>query len=49
MAQQPELTYQRNNIRVDKVSALQKRIAARIGLGGECFKETPNWLICLSI
>ncbi|MCW7549158.1 hypothetical protein OO184_14755 [Photorhabdus sp. APURE] len=42
LAQQPELTYQRNNIRVDKVSALQKRIAARIGLGGECFKEKPN-------
>nr|AAN64227.1 Orf23 [Photorhabdus luminescens] len=42
LAQQPELTYQRNNIRVDKVSALQKRIAARIGLGGECFKDNPN-------
>ncbi|WP_118985806.1 hypothetical protein [Photorhabdus sp. CRCIA-P01] len=42
LAQQPELTYQRNNIRIDKVSALQKRIAARIGLGGECFKDNPN-------
>ncbi|AWK41520.1 hypothetical protein GPY51_05245 [Photorhabdus laumondii subsp. laumondii] len=42
LAQQPELTYQRNNIRIDQVSALQKRIAARIGLGGECFKEKPN-------
>ncbi|MDE1482849.1 hypothetical protein [Xenorhabdus bovienii] len=42
LAQQPELTYQRHNIRIDKVSALQKRIAARIGLGGECFKETPD-------
>ncbi|PQQ35838.1 hypothetical protein C6H65_23600, partial [Photorhabdus luminescens] len=42
LAQQPELTYQRNNIRVDKVSALQKRIAARIGLGEECFKDNPN-------
>ncbi len=42
LAQQPELTYQRNNIRIDKVSALQKRIAARIGLGGECFKDKPN-------
>ncbi|KGM29021.1 hypothetical protein KS18_04400 [Photorhabdus luminescens] len=42
LAQQPELTYQRNNIRIDQVSALQKRIAARLGLGGECFSETPN-------
>ncbi|WP_289993349.1 hypothetical protein [Photorhabdus laumondii] len=42
LAQQPELTYQRNNIRIDKVSALQKRIAARLGLGGECFSKTPN-------
>ncbi|WP_445374403.1 hypothetical protein ACSLVK_20330 [Photorhabdus tasmaniensis] len=42
LAQQPELTYQRNNIRIDKVSALQKRIAARLGLGGECFSETPD-------
>ncbi|TDB57284.1 hypothetical protein [Photorhabdus khanii] len=39
LAQQPELAYQRNNIRIDKVSALQKRIAARIGLGGKCFEE----------
>ncbi len=42
LAQQPELTYQRNNIRIDKVSALQKRIAARLGLGGKCFEETPK-------
>ncbi|MDE9518064.1 hypothetical protein KKJ17_10010 [Xenorhabdus bovienii] len=42
LAQQPELTYQRNNIRIDKVSALQKRIAARIGLGEECFSEKPD-------
>ncbi|NHB91603.1 hypothetical protein [Photorhabdus cinerea] len=42
LAQQPELTYQRNNIRIDKVSALQKRIAARLGLGGECFSDVPN-------
>ncbi|PQQ40397.1 hypothetical protein C6H65_15365 [Photorhabdus luminescens] len=42
LAQQPELTYQRNNIRIDKVSALQKRIAARLGLGGECFSDIPN-------
>ncbi|QXF33834.1 hypothetical protein CE143_12290 [Photorhabdus luminescens] len=42
LSQQPGLAYQRNNIRIDKVSALQKRIAARLGLGGECFKETPE-------
>ncbi|CAQ84194.1 MULTISPECIES: hypothetical protein [Photorhabdus] len=42
LAQQPKLTYQRNNIRIDKVSALQKRIAARLGLGGECFKAEPD-------
>ncbi|MCA6219041.1 hypothetical protein [Photorhabdus antumapuensis] len=42
LAQQPELIYQRNNIRIDKVSALQKRIAARLGLGGECFRDTPD-------
>ncbi len=42
LAQQPELTYHRNNIRIDKVSTLQKRIAARLGLGGECFRETPD-------
>uniref|UniRef100_UPI0036DB2029 hypothetical protein n=1 Tax=Photorhabdus sp. RM322S TaxID=3342825 RepID=UPI0036DB2029 len=42
LAQQPELAYQRNNIRIDKVSALQKRIAARLGLGKKCFNETPD-------
>lgn len=42
LSQQPSLAYQRNNIRIDKVSALQKRIAARLGLGGECFSETPE-------
>ncbi|PHM60369.1 hypothetical protein [Xenorhabdus ishibashii] len=42
LAQQPQLAYQRSNIRIDKVSALQKRIAARIGLGEECFSKTPN-------
>ncbi|ETS30678.1 hypothetical protein BB987_01510 [Photorhabdus temperata] len=42
LAQQPDLAYQRNNIRIDKVSALQKRIAARLGLGGECFSEKPK-------
>lgn len=29
-----ELTYNRTNIRVDQVSALQQRIAARLGVGG---------------
>lgn len=29
-----QLTYQRANIRTDKVSALQQRIAARLGIGG---------------
>ncbi|WP_369973510.1 hypothetical protein [Photorhabdus sp. CRCIA-P01] len=42
LAQQPELTYHRNNIRIDKVSALQKRIAARLGLGRKCFSEPPD-------
>ncbi|MCA6221402.1 hypothetical protein [Photorhabdus antumapuensis] len=42
LAQQPELAYHRNNIRIDKVSALQKRIAARLGLGRKCFSETPD-------
>jgi len=35
-----DLTYQRANIRIDKVSALQQRIAARLGIGGaEIFNE----------
>ncbi|WP_336431518.1 hypothetical protein [Photorhabdus luminescens] len=42
LTQQPNLAYQRNNIRIDRVSALQKRIAARLGLGGECFSENPE-------
>ncbi|MBS9438182.1 hypothetical protein EAE91_13760 [Photorhabdus noenieputensis] len=42
LAQQPELAYHRNNIRIDKVSALQKRIAARLGLGRKCFNEPPD-------
>ncbi|MGV3344501.1 hypothetical protein ACGVWS_01705 [Enterobacteriaceae bacterium LUAb1] len=37
LAQQPSLGYDRINIRVDQVSALQKRLAARIGLNQECF------------
>ncbi|ROP62291.1 hypothetical protein EDF81_0776 [Enterobacter sp. BIGb0383] len=42
LAQQPELGYDRTNIRIDKVSALQKRIAARIGLNSECFADNPD-------
>ncbi|MCC8458337.1 hypothetical protein [Photorhabdus aegyptia] len=42
LAQQPELAYHRNNIRIDKVSALQKRIAARLGLGRKCFSEPSD-------
>lgn len=33
------LTYQRDNIRIDQVSALQKRVAARMGLGESLFVE----------
>lgn len=42
LAQQPSLGYDRINIRIDHVSALQKRIAARIGLNSECFADAPN-------
>ncbi|OCQ52491.1 hypothetical protein Ppb6_02227 [Photorhabdus australis subsp. thailandensis] len=42
LAQQPTLTYHRSNIRIDQVSSLQKRIAARMGLGGELFKPQPD-------
>lgn len=42
LAQQPTLGYDRTNIRIDRVSALQKRIAARIGLGSICFAEDPD-------
>lgn len=42
LAQQPALGYDRINIRIDQVSALQKRIAARIGLGSTCFADNPN-------
>jgi len=42
LAQQPALGYDRTNIRIDRVSALQKRIAARIGLGSICFAENPD-------
>lgn len=42
LAQQPQLGYDRINIRIDEVSALQKRIAARIGLGSLCFDNNPD-------
>ena len=42
LAQQPELGYDRINIRIDQVSALQKRIAARIGLDSEIFADSPD-------
>jgi hypothetical protein len=42
LAQQPALGYDRINIRIDQVSALQKRIAARIGLDSTCFADNPN-------
>lgn len=42
LAQQPDLGYDRINIRINRVSALQKRIAARIGLDSTCFAEYPD-------
>ena len=42
LAQQPELGYDRINIQINKVSALQKRITAIIGLNSEAFEETPD-------
>ncbi|MGF6190436.1 hypothetical protein [Serratia sp. 2723] len=42
LAQQPDLGYDRVNIRIDQVSALQKRIAARIGLDSSCFADDPD-------
>lgn len=33
------LSYQRDNIRIDQVSSLQKRVAARMGLGESLFSE----------
>ncbi|WP_342323018.1 hypothetical protein AAEY27_00475 [Kosakonia sp. BYX6] len=42
LAQQPELGYDRINIQINKVSALQKRITAIIGLNSECFAENPD-------
>ena len=42
LAQQPALGYDRINIRIDRVSALQKRIAARLGLDSICFAEKPD-------
>lgn len=42
LAQQPSLGYDRINIRIDQISALQKRIAARIGLNSGCFTDNPD-------
>lgn len=42
LAQQPQLGYDRINIQTNKVSALQKRITAIIGLSSECFKDNPD-------
>lgn len=42
LSQQPALGYDRINIRIDQVSALQKRIAARIGLDSSCFADKPD-------
>lgn len=42
LAQQPALGYDRINIHIDQVSALQKRIAARIGLDSICFADNPD-------
>ncbi|WP_455872277.1 Ig-like domain-containing protein [Serratia proteamaculans] len=41
LSRQTELTYHRSNVRTDQVSSLQRRIAARLGLGGaEIFDDT---------
>jgi hypothetical protein len=37
-----ELAYHRDNIRIDQVSALQKRIAARMGFGASLFREQAD-------
>lgn len=42
LAQQPAMGYDRINIRIDQVSALHKRIAARIGLSSAIFAENPD-------
>lgn len=42
LGQITELAYQRDNIRVDRVSALQKRIAARLGIGANLFTDTVD-------
>ncbi|MBD2811142.1 hypothetical protein ID853_09670 [Xenorhabdus sp. Vera] len=42
LTQQPTLTYDRANIQINKVSSLQKRIAARMGLGDELFELKPD-------
>lgn len=42
LGQITELAYQRDNIRIDRVSALQKRIAARLGIGVNLFADTVD-------
>jgi hypothetical protein len=39
LGQITDLAYHRDNIRIDQVSALQKRIAARLGLGSSLFTD----------
>ncbi|KWN65849.1 hypothetical protein [Burkholderia ubonensis] len=41
LAQQTELAYRRASIQVNQVSAVQRRIAARLGLGQELFGKAP--------
>ncbi|MBV4465866.1 hypothetical protein KVG95_21290 [Pseudomonas sp. SWRI79] len=41
LRQHADLGYQRSNIQIQAVSALQKRIAARIGIGSELFAQSP--------
>ncbi len=42
LAQQGELGYGRASIQVNAVSALQRRIAARLGVGAKLFKKIPD-------
>ncbi|AZC38223.1 hypothetical protein [Pseudomonas chlororaphis] len=41
LSQHADLGYQRSNIQIQAVSALQKRIAARIGIGSALFDQSP--------
>ncbi|RQR51998.1 hypothetical protein DIE19_28660 [Burkholderia sp. Bp9126] len=47
LAQQPQLAYARASIRLSEVSALQRRIAARLGIGKELFDESSVQLNAL--